>query len=101
VDWFRNSSDSRNISEILAIVKRIEAGGKQMEASVQALIDQAAKNEAVEASALVVINGIAARLIAAGNDPVKLQQVVTDLQTSGNQLAAAVAANTVAAQPAA
>ena len=51
----------------------------------------------VMGSATALINGFAGRLRDAGVDPAKLAKLQSDLDTSGNALAAAVAANTVAA----
>lgn len=48
-------------------------------------------------SAEVLINGFADRLRDAGTDPAKLAKLQSDLDTSGNSLAAAVSANTPAA----
>jgi len=45
-------------------------------------------------SATALINGFADRLREAGVDPAKLAKLQSDLDTSGQALAAAVAANT-------
>jgi hypothetical protein len=50
-------------------------------------------------SATKLVNGFADRLRDAGVDPAKLAKLQSDLDTSGNALAAAVAANTPAAPP--
>lgn len=55
---------------------------------------QVTKNEDVEKSAVVLIQGIAAQLAAAGTDPAKLKALSAGLQSSADALAAAVAANT-------
>ena len=60
------------------------------------LTAQVKANTDVEASALLAINGLAARLADAGTDPAKLQD---DLAASATRLAAAVAANTPGAPP--
>ncbi len=52
-----------------------------------------ANNDAID-SAIVLINGIAARITAAGVDPVQLQALTTELQSKDAALAAAVVANT-------
>ena len=54
----------------------------------------------VAASAVILINGIAARIAAAGVDPAKLAALTANLKSESDTLAAAVAANTVAAPPA-
>ena len=58
---------------------------------------QVKANTDAEDSALVLINGFAARLAAAGTDPVKLKALSADLKTHADALAAAVVANTPAA----
>jgi hypothetical protein len=71
-----------------------------MEGEIMAQLDdlkaQVTKNTEVEASAVVLIQGIAQKLkdaIAAG-DPAALTQLATDLNASATSLADAVAANT-------
>jgi hypothetical protein len=66
-------------------------------AAIDDLTSQVAANTTVEGSAKVLIDGFAARLAAAGTDPTKLAQLQSDLKTSGDALAASVAANTPAA----
>lgn len=61
------------------------------------LTAQVSASVTVETSAITLINGIAAAIVAAGTDPVKLNALGAQLQTSSNALAAAVAANTPAA----
>jgi hypothetical protein len=51
----------------------------------------------VQQGAITLINGIAARLAAAGTDPTALQALTDSLKTNSDALAAAVAANTPAA----
>lgn len=70
--------------------------GRNM-AAIDDLTAQITANEDVEDSALALINGFAARLAAAGVDPVKLKQLQDDLKAHADALAAAVAANTPAA----
>ncbi len=66
-------------------------------ATLDALVAQVAANKTVIDSAIVLINGIAARIAAAGADPAALAALVDDLKASDSALAAAVAANTPAA----
>ncbi len=66
-------------------------------AAIDDLTSQVEANTSVEGSALVLINGFAARLAAAGVDPTKLAQLQSELKNSGDALAAAVAANTPSA----
>jgi hypothetical protein len=70
-----------------------------MSQELDALITEVARNTTVEKSALAAIQGLSAKLTAAGNDPVKLAQLRADLAANDDELAAAVTANTPAATP--
>ncbi len=61
------------------------------------LTAEVTRNTSVEKSALALIQGLAAKLAAAGTDPVKLAQLRASLVANDNELSAAVAANTPAA----
>ncbi len=65
-------------------------------AEFQALIDQVTANTTVEGSAATLIQAIAAQL-AASPSPAQVSALASQLKTSGDALAAAVAANTPAA----
>jgi len=56
------------------------------------LTTQVAQNTTVEASAVTLIKGLAAQIVAAGTDPVALQALHDSLNTSATALAAAIAA---------
>ena len=64
-----------------------------MSAEFDALTAQVAATVGVETSAKALIDGFAAKLAAAGTDPVKLAALSADLKTSSDALAASVAAN--------
>lgn len=67
-----------------------------MSAEFDALVAQVTENTTVEASAVTLIQGIAAQL--AGNPtPAQVDALAAELKTSSDALAAAVAANTPAA----
>ena len=70
-------------------------------AALDDLTAQVAANTTVEASAVTLIQGLAAQLAAAGTDPAKLASLQASLKTSADSLAAAITANTPAAPPAA
>jgi hypothetical protein len=63
------------------------------------LTAQVTKNSEVLDSAVVLINGIADRIAAAGVDPVKLQALTTELRDKDQLLADAVTANTPTQTP--
>ena len=63
-------------------------------AALDDLTAQVAANKVVIDSAVLLINGIAARIEAAGTDPAALAALTADLKSKDEELAAAVAANT-------
>lgn len=71
-----------------------------MSAELETLKAQVAQNEEVEQSALLLIQGLASQIEAAGTDPAALQALTDGLKASATSLAAAVSANTPAASPA-
>jgi hypothetical protein len=64
---------------------------------LSALTAQVTTNTDVEGSAVQLLNNLSAALVEAKNDPVAIQALADQLKTSGDQLAAAVVANTPAA----
>jgi len=70
---------------------------KLMSQELDTLTAEVARNTTVEKSALALIQGFNARLIAAGTDPAKLKALSDSLTANDNELAAAVIANTPAA----
>lgn len=67
-----------------------------MSREIDNLVTQVEANGVVLDSALVLINGIADRIIAAGGDPVKLKALTDELKAKDDTLAAAIVANTPA-----
>lgn len=65
--------------------------------AMQALTNQVTATTDAEAAATLVIQGIAAQILAAQGDPSAIQALTTQLQASAANLAAAVTANTPAA----
>ena len=76
-----------------AIIKLIRENGGCIMATIEELEVQIGKNVSAEAAAVLLIQGFAARLDAAGVDPVKLDQLRLELYQSAANLEAAVAAN--------
>jgi hypothetical protein len=89
-----NHKIENKLDKIIEILKkgihRMSVEFDNMTAQVQA------NSEAID-SAIVLINGIADRIAAAGVDPVKLQALTTELRAKDEALATAVTANTPAA----
>lgn len=84
----------------LLAFRSIHRQGKTIMADLTALTAQVAQNTSVEASAVTLIQGLAAQLAAAGTDPAALAALQSQLNTSATALAAAITANTPAAPPA-
>lgn len=61
------------------------------------LIAQVKANTTVVGSAMVLIRGLADKLVEAGTDPEKLAALTEELRTTDQQLADAIAANTLPA----
>jgi hypothetical protein len=81
------------LHEAVGIIVKKE---KHMSAQLDALTAQVKENAEVEASAVLLIQGIAAKLAAAATDPVAIAALADQLNASADALAAAVAANTIA-----
>ncbi len=89
-----------NIHKALDLLDLIQQTREKLDKLMKELDDlstQVQDNDDVEASAVLLINGIAARIAAAGVDPAKLSALTSSLKGSADALAAAVAANTPAA----
>lgn len=65
--------------------------------AIDNLETEVSQNSDVVASAVALLTSISAELAAAKNDPVKIQALADKLDQNTNALAAAVAANTIAA----
>jgi uncharacterized protein (DUF1786 family) len=81
---------------IISLLKGVLRKEEIMSKALDDLIAQVKANEDVEASALVLIQGIAARIDEAGADPAKLAELSASLKTSADTLSEAVVANTPA-----
>lgn len=69
----------------------------RMSTSLDALAAQVAINTSAEASAVALIQGLAAQLAAIANDPAAVAALAAQLKTSADALSAAIVANTPAA----
>lgn len=68
-----------------------------MTTALETLTAEVANETVVEKSALLLIQGFAAQLAAAGTDPAKLTALAETLAANDKELAAAVAAGTATA----
>jgi chromosome segregation ATPase len=85
------------VDQVLTVLAAIQSKEEEMSKELDDLEVQVAQNTTVEEGAVTLLNGLAAQIEALKNDPVKLQALATSLKASGDDLAAAVAANTPAA----
>jgi outer membrane murein-binding lipoprotein Lpp len=92
--------------EVIERLSRIEAKldqlireGQTMSAEIDALAAQVEKNTELEASAVTLIEGLAARIEAAQDDPVRLRALTDELRQKADVLATAITTNTPPAPP--
>ena len=88
---------TQKLDQILNILGEIQRKEVAMSAQLDALTAQVKANTEVEASAVVLLKGLAAQIEAIKTDPVALQGLSDSLKASADQLAEAVVANTPAA----
>jgi hypothetical protein len=81
------------VSLVKQLIKRID----NMSVELEQLSAEVAANTAVDQSAIALLNGLSAQIMALKDDPVKLAALAAELNASSAALAAAVAANTPAA----
>jgi len=86
----------RKLDRLLQMTEAILEKENGMSQALDDLATQVTANTTVEESAVTLIKGLAAQIAAAGTDPAKLQSLQASLKASADDLAAAVAANTVA-----
>ena len=85
--------------DVIARVLAVE--GKLIMAALDDLTTQVAANTSAEASAILLIQGLAKEIADSASDTTKVQALAAQLKASGDALAAAVVANTpVAPAPA-
>lgn len=70
-----------------------------MSKELDGLKEQVAATTALEASAIVLIKGLADKLVTASEDPAAVKALADELHASAEALAAAVTANTEAPAP--
>ena len=84
------------LQPISSKLDEILRGERKMSAQLDALQAQVEQNTNLEASAVTLIEGLAAQIADAANDPVQIAALSAKLQTSATALAAAITANTTA-----
>lgn len=93
--------------EVMERLKRVEAKldlllerGVVMSKELDALTAQVKQNTDLETSAVTLIKGLADQIVAAKDDPTKLQALTDELKVKADALASAILANTPPAPPA-
>jgi hypothetical protein len=81
----------------ILLLKELRKDMSTSNTALAALQAQVASNTTIEASAVTLIQGLAAQIAAAGTDPAALAALTASLNTSATALAAAITANTPAA----
>jgi len=81
------------LGAILALLALVLSNQGEIMAQLDSLEAQVKATMDIEASAVVLIQGLAAALAAAGTDPAKLAELEAEMKASADALAAAVAAN--------
>jgi hypothetical protein len=97
INVYLNGKPDQRLDTIIGLLTTLLAKENTIMKELDDLATQVAQNTEVEASAVQLIQNIADKLAAAGTDPVKLAALKEQLTNSASALAAAVAANTVAA----
>lgn len=93
----------KKLDLIIKLLEELKVMSSTVSANLLALQAQVAQNTSVEASAVTLIQGLAAQIAAAVNsgDDAALPALTASLNASATALAAAITANTPAAPPAA
>ena len=88
---------NKKLDRILQILEAIQGKEENMSNELDALTAQVKENTDVEASAVTLIQGIAAQMAALKDDPAKIAALSVSLKASADALGAAIVANTPAA----
>lgn len=87
----------QKLDSIIALLGALVARETIIMQELDDLTQQVQATDDAEQSAIALINGIAARIDAAGTDPKALKALTASLKSKTDELAAAVVANTPAA----
>lgn len=91
---FRSATDEKLLSKIAEILTAIQLLGKTMANELDELTSRVTASGDATDSAVLLLNGLKARLDAAGTDPVALKALSDALGTNTDELAAAIIMNT-------
>lgn len=95
--WHGSLVEQHKLDQILNAVRTLIEQEKTIMADLTTLTNQVQQNTDVEASAIVLLNGLSAQIAQSKTDPVALQALADQLKTSSESLASAITANTPAA----
>jgi hypothetical protein len=84
------------LSRIEEMLSALISQGKTMSVQLETLTQEVAEIGTVVDSAVVLINGLAAQIVALKDDPAALEALAAQLDAKAGELAAAVTANTEA-----
>jgi hypothetical protein len=87
---------TQKLDKIISMIEAVQRKEEVMSKELDALTVQVQENTEVEASAVVLLQGLAAQIADLKDDPVALQALSDTLNASADNLAAAVTANTPA-----
>lgn len=91
------SQVNARLDSIVSLINGLSGKVSTMSAELDTLTAEVARNTTVDASAITLLNGLAAQIATLKNDPVALQALADSMKSSSDALAAAVVANTPAA----
>jgi small-conductance mechanosensitive channel len=91
-----HSKDEDVLHNVFTLTKSIHTKTVNIMADLQALTQEVSETRTVMESAKTLILGLKQKLDEAGTDPVKLEELRQSLDQGGNDLAAAIEANTPA-----
>ncbi|MCE5212514.1 MAG: hypothetical protein LLG40_13305 [Deltaproteobacteria bacterium] len=90
----KKNATVEKLDKIICMLEDIQRKEEQIMSELSLLQEQVAASITVEKSAIELINGIAAKITAAGTDAVALAALTEELKASAATLATAVTANT-------
>ena len=88
---------AKKLDNILALLKSVQKEEQHMSQELDDLKAAVAENTALDQSAIDLINGLAAQILALKDDPVALAALSAEIKAKSAALAAAIQANTPSA----
>jgi hypothetical protein len=86
--------DDGKLDEILKILKDVRGKEEAMSKELDSLTAEVQATVTLEQSAITLINGLAAQIVALKDDPAALQALSESLTTQATALSVAITANT-------